>query len=68
MIAAGAYAARASSSAEFLALLQALEAMPPGEAKQRTVVHGDLAAVEAASGKREAACEHPCPSWIGQGA
>ncbi|MET9575483.1 tetratricopeptide repeat protein [Streptomyces massasporeus] len=40
------------------ALLQALEAMTPGEEKQRTVVYGDLAAVEAASGNPEEACEY----------
>jgi tetratricopeptide (TPR) repeat protein len=40
------------------ALLQALEAMTPGEEKQRTVVYGDLAAVEAASGNPEKACEY----------
>ncbi|MET9867510.1 transcriptional regulator, partial [Streptomyces sp. NPDC006386] len=40
------------------ALLQALEAMTPGEEKQRTVVYGDLAAVEAASGNPQAACEY----------
>ncbi|MFF8399185.1 transcriptional regulator [Streptomyces sp. NPDC016172] len=40
------------------ALLQALEAMTPGEEKQRTVVYGDLAAVEAASGKPDEACEY----------
>jgi hypothetical protein len=40
------------------ALLQALEAMTPGEEKQRTVVYGDLAAVEAASGKPEEACAY----------
>ncbi|MGX1562054.1 transcriptional regulator [Streptomyces sp. NPDC055506] len=40
------------------ALLQALEAMTPGEEKQRTVVYGDLAAVEAASGNPDAACEY----------
>jgi hypothetical protein len=39
-------------------LLQALEAMTPGEEKQRTVVYGDLAAVEAASGNPEEACEY----------
>ncbi|MFF8671987.1 hypothetical protein [Streptomyces sp. NPDC015242] len=39
-------------------LLQALGAMTPGEEKQRTVVYADLAAVEAASGKAEAACEY----------
>jgi hypothetical protein len=40
------------------ALLQALEAMALGEEKQRTVVYGDLAAVEAASGNPDAACEY----------
>ncbi|MEU1100759.1 tetratricopeptide repeat protein [Streptomyces tibetensis] len=40
------------------ALLQALEAMTAGEDKQRTVVYGDLAAVEAASGNPEEACEY----------
>jgi hypothetical protein len=40
------------------ALLQALEAMTPGEEKQRTVVYGDLAAVEAASGNPEGACDY----------
>ncbi|MFH9584189.1 transcriptional regulator [Streptomyces luteogriseus] len=40
------------------ALLQALAAMTPGEEKQRTVVYGDLAAVEAASGNPEEACEY----------
>ncbi|MCH5671707.1 transcriptional regulator [Streptomyces gilvus] len=39
-------------------LLGALEAMAPGEDKQRTVVYGDLAAVEAASGNPEQACEY----------
>ncbi|MEU8847811.1 transcriptional regulator [Streptomyces sp. NPDC048564] len=39
-------------------LLGALDAMSPGEDKQRTVVYGDLAAVEAASGKPERACEY----------
>ncbi|GAB2845954.1 hypothetical protein GCM10027074_11020 [Streptomyces deserti] len=40
------------------ALLGALEALSPGEEKQRTVVYGDLAAVEAASGNPEKACEY----------
>ncbi|MFI8889545.1 transcriptional regulator [Streptomyces paradoxus] len=40
------------------ALLQALQAMTPGEEKQRTVVYGDLAAVEAASGNPQAACDY----------
>ncbi len=40
------------------ALLGALEAMAPGEEKQRTVVYGDLAAVEAASGNPEQACAY----------
>ncbi|MFG3657286.1 transcriptional regulator [Streptomyces sp. NPDC047706] len=40
------------------ALIGALEAMSPGEEKQRTVVYGDLAAVEAASGNPEKACEY----------
>ena len=35
-----------------------LNDMPATEDKQRTVVHGDLAAVEAAAGNPEAACEH----------
>ncbi|MFJ3084974.1 multiprotein-bridging factor 1 family protein [Streptomyces sp. NPDC086838] len=35
-----------------------LNDMPAAEDKQRTVVHGDLAAVEAAAGNPEAACEH----------
>lgn len=39
-------------------LIGALEAMSPGEKKQRTVVYGDLAAVEAASGNPEKACEY----------
>ena len=37
-------------------LLEALDAMAPGEDKQRSVVYGDLAAVEAASGNPERAC------------
>jgi tetratricopeptide (TPR) repeat protein len=39
-------------------LLEALDALAPGEEKQRTVVHGDLAAVEAASGNPAAACDY----------
>ncbi|WP_121747186.1 transcriptional regulator [Streptomyces sp. E2N166] len=39
-------------------LLEALEAMTSGEEKQRTVVYGDLAAVEAASGNAEGACAY----------
>ncbi|MFG2314034.1 transcriptional regulator [Streptomyces tendae] len=39
-------------------LLAALEALAPGEEKQRTVVYGDLAAVEAASGNPEEACSY----------
>lgn len=39
-------------------LLGVLEDMPATENKQRTVIHGDLAAVEAAAGNPEAACEH----------
>ncbi|MEW2263828.1 transcriptional regulator [Streptomyces sp. NPDC047853] len=40
------------------ALLGALEAMTPSEAKQRTVVYGDLAAVEVAAGNPEQACSY----------
>ncbi|MDA4885289.1 transcriptional regulator [Streptomyces sp. MS2A] len=39
-------------------LLEALEAMAPGEEKQRTVIYADLAAVEAASGNPEGACSY----------
>jgi hypothetical protein len=39
-------------------LLEVLAAMTPAEAKQRTVVYGDLAAVEAASGNPEEACKY----------
>lgn len=39
-------------------LLQALEALPASEDKQRTVVLGDLAAVEAADRNPEGACEY----------
>ncbi|MER7646599.1 helix-turn-helix transcriptional regulator [Streptomyces rimosus] len=38
-------------------LLGVLDELPPTEAKQATVVLGDLAAVEAAAGRPEAACE-----------
>ncbi|MFI5853377.1 transcriptional regulator [Streptomyces parvulus] len=38
------------------ALLEALDSMAPGEEKQRTVVYGDLAAVEASCGNVEKAC------------
>jgi transcriptional regulator with XRE-family HTH domain len=37
-------------------LLQVLEEMPGSADKQRTVIYGDLAAVEAAAGQPEAAC------------
>ncbi|MEV5817001.1 transcriptional regulator [Streptomyces mutabilis] len=40
------------------ALLEALHTLTPGEEKQRTVVYGDLAAVEAASGNPEEACAY----------
>ncbi|MGV9271839.1 transcriptional regulator [Streptomyces griseosporeus] len=40
------------------ALLSALDAMTPGEDKQRSVVYGDLAAVEAAAGNPDMACEY----------
>ncbi|MEU6093328.1 transcriptional regulator [Streptomyces sp. NPDC047079] len=39
-------------------LLEALASMTSAEGKQRTVVYGDLAAVEAASGNPEQACEY----------
>ncbi|MEU8968664.1 transcriptional regulator [Streptomyces monashensis] len=39
-------------------LLQALAAMTPAEDKQRSVVYGDLAAVEAASGDPQRSCEY----------
>ncbi|MFD5654662.1 transcriptional regulator [Streptomyces sp. NPDC127039] len=39
-------------------LLEALQAMMPGEEKQRTVVYGDLAAVEAAFGNPREACAY----------
>jgi hypothetical protein len=41
-------------------LLEALDDMPRTEGKQRTVIYGDLAAVEAAAGNPEAACEYAC--------
>jgi tetratricopeptide (TPR) repeat protein len=39
-------------------LLHVLEELPADEDKQRTVIYGDLAAVEAAAGNPERACEH----------
>lgn len=39
-------------------LLSVLEDMPATEDKQRTVVYGDLAAVEAAAGNPEQACAY----------
>ncbi|OIJ98757.1 transcriptional regulator [Streptomyces sp. MUSC 14] len=39
-------------------LLQALAAMTPAENKQRSVVYGDLAVVEAASGDPQRSCEY----------
>lgn len=39
-------------------LTAVLEALPPDEEKQRSVILGDLAAVEAAAGSPEAACQH----------
>ncbi|WP_327241984.1 helix-turn-helix domain-containing protein [Streptomyces sp. NBC_01320] len=41
-------------------LLGVLDNMPATEDKQRTVICGDLAAVEAASGNPEAACDYAC--------
>ncbi|MFE7352401.1 helix-turn-helix domain-containing protein [Streptomyces sp. NPDC057543] len=41
-------------------LLRVLDDMPATEDKQRTVIYGDLAAVEAAAGNPEAACEYAC--------
>ncbi|MGN5636634.1 helix-turn-helix transcriptional regulator [Streptomyces sp. AC154] len=41
-------------------LLSVLEDMPTTEDKQRTVVYGDLAAVEAAAGNPEQACAFAC--------
>lgn len=39
-------------------LLEALEAMARGEEKQRSVIYGDLAAVEAAAGNPDEACSY----------
>lgn len=41
-------------------LLGVLDDMPATEDKQRTVIYGDLAAVEAAAGNPEAGCEYAC--------
>ncbi|MFF3787616.1 multiprotein-bridging factor 1 family protein [Streptomyces sp. NPDC001933] len=41
-------------------LLGVLDDLPRTEDKQRTVIYGDLAAVEAAAGNSEAACEYAC--------
>ncbi|MFC9752971.1 multiprotein-bridging factor 1 family protein [Streptomyces sp. NPDC056921] len=41
-------------------LLGVLDDMPRTEDKQRTVIYGDLAAVEAAAGNPEQACEYAC--------
>ena len=41
-------------------LLGVLGDMPATEDKQRTVVYGDLAAVEAAAGNPEEACDYAC--------
>ncbi|WP_241780000.1 helix-turn-helix domain-containing protein [Streptomyces natalensis] len=41
-------------------LLDALDQMPTTEYKQRTVIYGDLAAVEAAAGQPEEACRYAC--------
>ncbi|MFF4588819.1 transcriptional regulator [Streptomyces sp. NPDC001388] len=41
-------------------LLGALEGLSPAEDKQRTVIYGDLAAVEAAAGDPERACDYAC--------
>ncbi|MEE1774431.1 helix-turn-helix domain-containing protein [Streptomyces sp. JV185] len=41
-------------------LLGVLDELPRTEDKQRTVIYGDLAAVEAAAGNPEAACEYAC--------
>ncbi|WP_319949584.1 hypothetical protein [Streptomyces halobius] len=43
-------------------LLGVLEEMPATEDEQRTVVHGDLAAVEAAVGRPEETCRYACPA------
>ncbi|MDV9194301.1 helix-turn-helix domain-containing protein [Streptomyces sp. Wh19] len=41
-------------------LLGVLDNLPRTEDKQRTVIYGDLAAVEAAAGNPEQACEYAC--------
>ncbi|GAA2377501.1 transcriptional regulator [Streptomyces carpaticus] len=41
-------------------LLHALDSLPPTAEKQRTVVLGDLAAVEAADGRPQEACDYAC--------
>jgi hypothetical protein len=41
-------------------LLRVVEELPHSADKQRTVVYGDLAAVEAAAGNPEEACEYAC--------
>ncbi|MGW2917443.1 helix-turn-helix domain-containing protein [Streptomyces angustmyceticus] len=41
-------------------LLDVLDRMPESEDKQRTVVYGDLAAVETAAGQPEEACRYAC--------
>ncbi len=41
-------------------LLGALDGLPRTEDKQRSVIYGDLAAVEAAAGNPEAACAYAC--------
>ncbi|MFD3496288.1 helix-turn-helix transcriptional regulator [Streptomyces sp. NPDC058690] len=41
-------------------LLGVLDAMPATEDKQCTVIYGDLAAVEAAAGNPEVACDYAC--------
>ncbi|MFH8471671.1 multiprotein-bridging factor 1 family protein [Streptomyces sp. NPDC018000] len=41
-------------------LLGVLDDLPRTEDKQRTVIYGDLAAVEAAAGNPEAACDYAC--------
>lgn len=41
-------------------LLGVLDDLPRTEDKQRTVIYGDLAAVEAAAGNPEQACEYAC--------
>ncbi|MFF4699577.1 transcriptional regulator [Streptomyces chattanoogensis] len=41
-------------------LLDALDQLPTTEDKQRTVIYGDLAAVEAAAGRPQEACRYAC--------